>query len=209
MLRAVTYTRYTSVLAVIAGVTLIAASGCRPASPPPMSASTSTVGATVGDDSTYGAPRPAVIGANEGERRFLRGGTAPLLIKVDPVTTGSRRMILGSSDLPPGDAIGLHRHLQEDEILILLRGTARVRLGRRDYTATAGGTVFIPQGTCVQVTNVGTDTLTNVFIFSAPGFERVMRAVSSLPGEPPKSLSPNERAAAFHAGHAEAGPTDC
>src|SRR5690349_1676249 len=62
-------------------------------------------------------PRPAVIAANEGERRFLRGGAAPLLIKVDPITTGSRRLVVGSSDLPPGDAIGLHRHLQEDEVI--------------------------------------------------------------------------------------------
>jgi hypothetical protein len=46
-------------------------------------------------------PRPAVIPANGGEKRFLRGGTAPLLIKVDPINTGSRRMVLGSSDLPP------------------------------------------------------------------------------------------------------------
>lgn len=63
----------------------------------------------------WAGPRPAVIGPTEGERRFLRGGTAPLLIKVDPVTSGSRRMVLGSSDLPPGDAIGLHRHLREDD----------------------------------------------------------------------------------------------
>jgi mannose-6-phosphate isomerase-like protein (cupin superfamily) len=191
-------------LTVGGGLVLFAATACRPASPPARNTSSPTVGA-----SASGAPRPAVIGANEGELHFLRGGTAPLLIKVDPVTTGSRRMVLGSSDLPPGDAIGLHRHLQEDEILIILRGTARVRLGGRDYPATTGGTVFIPQGTCVEITNVGTDTLTNVFIFSSPGFEQVLRAVSSLPGEKPKSLTPAERAVAFHTGHAEAGPTDC
>jgi hypothetical protein len=34
------------------------------------------------------SPRPSVIGATEGERRFLRGGTAPLLIKVDPSPPG-------------------------------------------------------------------------------------------------------------------------
>ena len=186
------------------GLMLIAPIACRPTVPPAVNANSPAASTSVHD-----APRPAVIGANEGERHFLRGGTAPLLIKVDPVTTGSRRMVLGSSDLPPGDAIGLHRHLQEDEILILLRGTARVRLADKEYSATAGGTVFIPQGTCVEITNVGTDTLTNVFIFSSPGFEQVLRAVSSLPGEKPKSLTPAERAAAFHTGHAEAGPTDC
>ena len=154
-------------------------------------------------------PRPKVIAASEGERRFLRGGTAPLLIKIDPITTGSRRMVLGSSDLPPGDAIAVHRHLREDEIIIITRGTARVQLGTQFYTAGAGGTVFIPQGTCVAVSNIGADTLSNVFIFSAPGFEQVLRAVSSPAGAPPKKISAAERAAAFHHGYAEAGPTDC
>jgi mannose-6-phosphate isomerase-like protein (cupin superfamily) len=154
-------------------------------------------------------PRPAVIPANEGERRLLRGGIAPLLIKIDPVTTGSRRMVLGSSDLPPGDAIGLHRHLREDEILVVTRGTARVQLGREFFTAGPGGTVFIPQGTCIAVENVGADTLTNIFIFSSPGFEQVLREVSSPEGALPKRVSPAERAAAFHRGHAEVGPKDC
>ena len=122
-------------------------------------------------DSSAAGPRPAVIGPTEGERRFLRGGTPRLLIKVDPVTTGSRRMVLGSSDRPPGDAIDRHRHLREDEIILVTRGTARVQLGRRQFTAAAGATVFIPRGTCVAVANAGTDTLTNVFIFSSPGFE--------------------------------------
>ena len=154
-------------------------------------------------------PRPAVIARREGELRLLRGGVAPLWIKVDPVTTGSQRMVMGSSDLPPGDAIPVHRHLQEDEIIFIVRGTGRVQLGRQFYTAEAGATVFIPQGTCVAVANTGRDTLSNIFIFSAPGFERVLRAVSSAPGEPPKQVSAAERAAVFRTGHAEAGPTDC
>jgi len=155
------------------------------------------------------APRPAVIPADGGEKRFLRGGTTPLLIKVDPVNTGSRRMVLGSSDLPPGDAISVHRHLQEDEIIVITRGTARVQLGKQFTTASAGATVFIPQGTCIAVTNVGPDTLSNFFVFSSPGFERALREVSSAPGEPPKRLTPQLRQAAFHSAHAVANPSDC
>ena len=154
-------------------------------------------------------PRPAVIPADGGEKRFLRGGTAPLLLKVDPINTGSRRMVLGSSDLPPGDAIGLHRHLHEDEIIVITRGTARVQLGKQVVTASAGATVFIPQGTCIGVTNVGADTLSNFFVFSSPGFERALRAVSSAPGEPPKALTPQLRQSAFHDAHAVADPSDC
>ncbi|HEU4558403.1 MAG TPA: cupin domain-containing protein [Longimicrobium sp.] len=115
-------------------------------------------------------------------------------------------MVLGSSDLPPGDRIAPHRHLAEDEIILILRGTARVRLNDQQYTATTGGTVFIPQGTCIELTNIGSDTLSNVFVFSSPGFEQALRGVSSREGEPPKVVSPSERAAAFHRGHAE---TDC
>ena len=154
-------------------------------------------------------PRAAVIPADGGEKRFLRGGTAPLLIKVDSANTGSRHMVLGSSDLPPGDAIGVHRHLQEDEIIVITRGTARVQLGHQFMTASAGATVFIPQGTCIGVTNVGADTLSNFFVFSSPGFERALRAVSSAPGEPPKPLTPQIRQAAFHDAHAAADPSDC
>ena len=155
------------------------------------------------------SPRPVVIPADGGEKRFLRGGTAPLLIKVDSASTGSRHMVLGFSDLPPGDAIGVHRHLQEDEIIVITRGTARVQLGRQVMTASAGATVFIPQGTCIGVTNVGTDTLSNFFVFSSPGFERALRAVSSAPGEEPKTLTPELRRAAFHDAHAVADPADC
>ena len=179
---------------------------CRPITPRVTDAGPPTVETNPG---STGAPRPAVIAAAEGERRLLRGGTARLLIKVDPVTTGSHRMVLGSSDLPPGDAIPMHRHLREDEIILVLRGTARVQLGARDYSAGAGATVYIPQGTCIAVTNAGTDTLTTVFVFSSPGFEQVLRDVSSREGEPVKVVSPAERAAAFHRGHAVAGPTDC
>jgi len=118
-------------------------------------------------------------------------------------------MVLGSSDLPPGDGIPVHRHLREDEIIVITRGTARVQLGAKFYTAGPGATVFIPQGTCIAVSHIGADTLSNVFIFSAPGFEQVLRAVSSPAGAPPKQVSPEERATAFHHGFAEAGPLDC
>jgi quercetin dioxygenase-like cupin family protein len=162
-----------------------------------------------GSEPGLAAPKPAAIGPAEGERRFLRGGTAPLLIKVDPITIGSRRMVLASSDLPPGDAIGVHRHLREDEIILVTRGTARVQLGKEEHTAGAGTTVFIPQGTCIALANTGRDTFSMVFVFSSPGFERVLREVSSAEGAPPKPISPAQRAAAFQRGHAEAGSTDC
>lgn len=155
------------------------------------------------------AARPAVIHAGEGEKRYLRGGAAELYIKVDPISTGSQTLMMGASDLPPGDAIGVHRHLREEEIIVITRGTGRVQLGREFHTAGAGATIFIPRGTCIGLTNIGTDTLTNFFVFSSPGFERSLRGVSSAPGDAPKVLTPELRAAAFHESHAEASPPNC
>jgi quercetin dioxygenase-like cupin family protein len=184
-------------IAGLIGIALLtAATGCRPRSP-------------VDGTPELSRPRPSVIGAAEGERRYLRGGTAPLLIKVDPVTTGSRRMIMATSDLPPGDTIGLHRHLSQDEIIFVTRGTARVRLGKRDYSATPGSTVFIPQGTCIAVANTSRDTFSMAFVFSSPGFERVLRELSSAEGAPPRPFTPEGRAAAFDRGHAQTAPTGC
>lgn len=178
------------------GVALFAAvSGCRPHAP--------------GGEPELSRPRPSVIAPAQGERRFLRGGTTPLLIKVDPVTTGSRRLVMTTSDLPPGDSIGVHRHLREDEIVLVTRGTGRLQLGKERHTAGAGTTVFIPQGTCIALANAGTDTLSAVFLFSSPGFERVLREVSSPAGVPVKRVLPSDREAAFRRGHAEAAPTNC
>jgi quercetin dioxygenase-like cupin family protein len=150
-----------------------------------------------------------VIPAGGGEERVLRGGDASLFIKVDPVSTGSETLMVGYSDLSPGDAIGVHRHLQEDEVMVITRGTGRVQLGNEFHTASAGATIFIPRGTCIGLTNTGTDTLSNFFVFSTPGFERALRRVSTAPGEPVKPLTPELRAEAFHEGHAVANPPDC
>ena len=158
---------------------------------------------------TASRARPAVIPAGGGEERVLRGGAASLFIKVDPISTGSETLMVGYSDLSPGDAIGVHRHFQEDEVMVITRGTGRVQLGNEFHAATAGATIFIPRGTCIGLTNTGPDTLSNFFVFSTPGFEKALRRVSTAPGEPVKPLTPELRAEAFHEGHAMANPPDC
>lgn len=64
-----------------------------------------------------------------------------------------------------------HRHRGSDEILFLQTGTARVHLGDSERVVHAGATVFIPTNTWISISNIGSDAISVVGVFSAPGFE--------------------------------------
>lgn len=138
---------------------------------------------------------PLILEKNEGERRVWRpiegltGGPGPFILKVDPHNGGSSHLVLGTEDIPPGGKIDAHRHLGSDEILYLQNGRARVSLGDAVREVHGGATVFIPANTWISVTNIGTDAIGAIFVFSAPGFEEFMRAESVREGDKPIPLS--------------------
>jgi quercetin dioxygenase-like cupin family protein len=105
------------------------------------------------------------------------------IIKVDPKNGGSSHMVLSTGELAPGKEIVTHRHPISDEILFLQSGTARVTLGNTVRDVHAGATVFIPANTWISALNIGTDAISILTVFSAPGFEEYMRAVSVREGE--------------------------
>jgi quercetin dioxygenase-like cupin family protein len=135
---------------------------------------------------------PLILEKNEGERRIWRpiegakgwdAQPGPFILKVDRHNGGSSHLVFGTEDLPPGASIDRHRHPGADEILFLQNGSARVSLGDRTKVVHGGATVFIPADTWIAVTNVGTDAIGCVFVFSAPGFEDYMRAESVPEGQ--------------------------
>ena len=144
--------------------------------------------------------RPAVLARNEGELRMLQG-RKPLFIKVDPLTSGSRTLTVGLEDMPPGDSIGVHKHLGEDELVFVHRGQVEVTLGEGRYRAQAGATVFIPRGTWIGFRVVGPDTATILFAFNTPGFEKCLRVLSAPVGEPYVRPADDVIAAARHECH--------
>ena len=95
----------------------------------------------------------------------------------------------------------MHKHLGQDEIVFIERGTAHVHVGDLERDLHAGGTVFIPAYTWVSIKNAGNDTLGLVFVFSAPGFENLMRCESVLPNEKPMPMSLEEHKVCDHQGH--------
>ena len=150
-----------------------------------------------------------VLEKNEGEKRVRRPrGSLPIptdefILKVTPQNSGSKHLVLGTEDIPPGGVIPRHKHLEQDEILLIQTGTAHVTLNDKEYDVHAGGVVFFPARTWVSLKNIGKDSISLVFIFSAPGFEENMRCGSVQAGQPAPSITTDELRACAHKGHVE------
>src|SRR5215471_14369126 len=121
------------------------------------------------------AARPLILEKNDGEHRVRRPREAPMptaefTIKVDPKNGGSRHLVLGTETIPPGGQIARHKHLGQDEILLIETGSAHVWLGSEERDVHAGSIVFIPSETWIGLKNTGHEVMNLAFVFSAPGF---------------------------------------
>ena len=156
------------------------------------------------------APDPGarllVLEKNEGERRLWRpepGEVDPggFILKVTPQSNGSEHLVLLTEDMPPEAAVPTHKHLEQDEIVLIEKGTIHARVGDQERDLHAGGMVFIPAHTWVSLKNTGTETASIVGIFSAPGFEDHLRCESVLANEKPTIISQAEENACDRLGH--------
>jgi len=148
------------------------------------------------------AAKPLLLEKNEGERRIWRDPPpGDFILKVSPKNTGSQHLVMVTENVAPGGEFPTHKHLGQDEILYIVKGTVHINLGDQKRDLHAGGSVFIPLGTWVDVKNVGTEAVSVVGIFSAPGFEDYMRCESVLPNEKTTPLSTEEEKACGHQGH--------
>jgi quercetin dioxygenase-like cupin family protein len=148
------------------------------------------------------APKPLLLEKSEGERRIWREPPpGDFILKVSPQNNGSQHLVMGTEDMHPGDEFPTHTHLGQDEILYIVKGTVHVHLGDREGDLHSGGTVFIPAHTWVDAKNAGTETVSLIFVFSAPGFENYMRCDSVLPNEKVVPLSLEEQRACADQGH--------
>jgi quercetin dioxygenase-like cupin family protein len=154
--------------------------------------------ATISQD----APKPLLLERNEGERRIWREPPpGDFILKVSPKNNGSQHLVMVTEDMAPGDEFPTHKHLAQDEILYIEKGTVHAHVGDQERDLHAGATVFIPANTWVSVKNAGTETVSVVGVFSAPGFENYMRCDSVLPNAKVTPLSLDEQRGCAHEGH--------
>jgi quercetin dioxygenase-like cupin family protein len=168
------------------------------------------------NSATETAPKPLLLEKTEGELRTRRIhvdksaiASSQFLLKVSPKNNGSQHLVAGTEEVLPGATLPKHRHLIQDEIALIQGGTAHVWLGDQERDLHSGGLVFIPANTWISMKNVGSETISLTFIFSAPGFEDTMRCNSVPAGETPTEITPEQQKECAHLGHAEnAGRSD-
>ncbi len=73
---------------------------------------------------------------------WLDGGTLAMLL--DGKATGGQLMI-GRFDVAEGEAPPYHTHTREDEIFLLIKGTALVWCDDQEYELAEGGIVYLPR----------------------------------------------------------------
>lgn len=88
------------------------------------------VGAAKSQDPTtsdsIAPPKPLILEKNDGELRTRRihtdksaGASSQFLLKVSPKNNGSQHLVLGTEELSPNARIPKHKHLIQDEILLI------------------------------------------------------------------------------------------
>jgi quercetin dioxygenase-like cupin family protein len=135
---------------------------------------------------------------------WLDGGTLTMLL--DGAATNGQLM-MGRFTVSEGEAPPYHKHLNEDEMFLLIKGTALLWHDDQEYELAEGGVVFLPRGIphAYRITSKEADLL---MVNTPAGIEGMFRAVGrdkSTPRPPGFQVTPDPGAAEQY-GNVVVGP---
>src|ERR1700693_2012640 len=112
---------------------------------------------------------------------WLDGGTLAILL--DGKATNGQLMV-GRFDVSEGEAPPYHQHTREDEVFMLIKGTALVWYDDQEYELAEGGVVYLPKGTPhgYRITSKKADLL---MLNTPAGIEGMFRAAGRDKPPPP------------------------
>lgn len=94
-------------------------------------------------------------------RKSMRGGPGEVTIrhyfKKDEINAPCR--LCAQLELPPGAGIGLHEHINEDEIFIIQQGKGVVVDSGKEVEVEAGDSILTGKGACHSIKNTGSNNL--------------------------------------------------
>ena len=124
-----------------------------------------------------------VISEDEGEAFQMRDGTAIVKIKIAK-TQGADSISFLSETFRPGDALPVHKHLNEDELIFLHKGSGLFILGDKQYQIKEGAVALVPKGVWHGLQNSGNENIEMRFGYTPSGFEGFFKEVGTPIGQP-------------------------
>ena len=95
------------------------------------------------------------------KRDAMRGGTGGITIRhyFKPEEIKARTRLCSEMTLPPGASVGLHDHLEEDEIYIIQKGRGIMTDSGKEFEVAAGDAILTGQCASHSIKNAGTEDL--------------------------------------------------
>jgi quercetin dioxygenase-like cupin family protein len=123
-----------------------------------------------------------VVSEDEGEALQMRDGTAIVKIKIAK-TQGANSIAFLSESFRTGDALPIHKHLNEEELIFLHKGSGLLTLGDKQYQIREGAVALLPQGIWHGLQNTGNENIEMRFGYTPSGFEGFFREVGTPVGQ--------------------------
>lgn len=83
---------------------------------------------------------------------------------IDRTTSSIEQCSLAEEVLPVGAAVGLHHHLNTEEVYYILNGKGRMTVGLETREVEAGDAVFIPRNHTHTLENTGREPMTILLV---------------------------------------------
>src|ERR1700712_2445153 len=122
-----------------------------------------------------------VKNADEGEIYFVRENIS-ITIKVSKKVDGIDSTSICTEKIQPGGGIPVHKHLFNDEIFFIHKGSGSFILDDQEFKISEGSNAFVPKGVWHGLRNTGSEILFFSFGFSPSGFEDFFRQIGTPQG---------------------------
>ncbi len=123
-----------------------------------------------------------VVNEEDGEAYQIRDGTAIVKIKISG-KQGSESISFLSETFKPGDKIPVHKHLNEEEMIFIHKGSGIFTLDEKEYAVRSGTVALVPKGIWHGLENTGTENLEMRFAYTPSGFEGWFREIGTPLGQ--------------------------
>jgi mannose-6-phosphate isomerase-like protein (cupin superfamily) len=117
----------------------------------------------------------------DGETFFVRENT-PITIQVSKKNDSAETISICTEEIQPGATIPTHKHLNEDEFFIFLKGTGSIEIDGSEFPVRPGTSGLVPRATWHSIHNNSSELLIFTFGYSPAGFEDFFRQIGTPKG---------------------------